>query len=394
MNNLRKMLNSVTCSLALVAICLTLLVSPALADYIIAQENGPETSGGWATVGQSFTTIGTGQITQIDFYAGDMAENTTNLRIYSGGQQPNNPAAALYVQPYIYVDCNDCWFSIPLTTPLNVSAATLYTFELTDVNWKYSASNPYSGGTAWQSGSSASTYDLAFRVHVREAGLALTKKVSPSSAKPGEAITYTIAFSNTGTITATNVVITDTLSAHITNPSWSSSGVALTQVPGSRYVWSAPDLLQNDGGVITITGVLAKPLAAGTIPNTVTLAVSGTVKTANAGLTVENVAPVAAAGADQQVSIDKVVTLNGGGADDNGDTLTYGWAQTGGAPTVTLSSATAQQPTFTAPGAETVLTFTLTVTDTGALTDTDEVVVRVVENYIYYFPLVFRNGAP
>lgn len=158
--------------------------------------------------------------------------------------------------------------------------------------------------------------------------------------------------------------------------------MALTQVPDSRYAWTAPDLAQNQGGVITITGVLTKPLAAGTIPNTVTLAVSGTVQTANADLTVENVAPVAAAGTDQQVSIDEVVTLNGSGTDDNGDTPIYGWTQTGGSPTVILSDAAAQSPTFTAPSAATVLTFTLTVTDTGSLTGTDGVVVTVAEAYV------------
>ena len=208
--------------------------------------------------------------------------------------------------------------------------------------------------------------------------LGLTKSVSPSSANPGQAITYTIAFTNTHTSAATSVVITDTLSANITGANYTSSGVTLTQVPGSRYVWTAPDLLQNDGGVITITGALAKPLAAGIIPNTVTLAVSGTVETANADLTVENVAPVANAGPDQSAGMGDTVTLDGSGSDDNGDALTYGWAQTGGTPTVTLSDPTAQQPTFTAPGASTVLTFTLTVTDTHNATGTDEVVVTVI----------------
>ncbi|MDY6877823.1 MAG: PKD domain-containing protein [Chloroflexota bacterium] len=210
--------------------------------------------------------------------------------------------------------------------------------------------------------------------------LALTKSVTPTLAKPGDTITYTIAFSNTGAITATNVIITDTLSANITGASYSSSGVALTQVPGSRYVWTAPDLLQGDGGVITITGVLTKPLAAGTVPNTVTLAVSGTVQTANADLMVENVAPVADAGGDQSVSLNDTVTLHGSGSDDNGDALIYGWTQTGGSPSVTLDDPAAQQPTFTAPGAPTALTFTLTVTDTGALADTDEVVVTVAND--------------
>ena len=163
-------------------------------------------------------------------------------------------------------------------------------------------------------------------------------------------------------------------------------------MPGSRYVWTAPDLLQNDGGVITITGVLTKPLVAGTLPNTVTLAVSGTVQTANADLTVENVAPVADAGSDQEVSVDEGVTLDGSGTDDNGDTLTYGWTQTGGSPTVTLSNPAAQQPTFTAPSTETVLTFTLTITDSGNLTDTDEVVVSGAERSPYWVPIKSKSA--
>ena len=190
------------------------------------------------------------------------------------------------------------------------------------------------------------------------------------------------------------MVITDSLSSDISNPAWSSSGVTLTPIGGQTYAWTAPDLAQGQGGVITITGVLTKPLLAGTQPNTVTLAVSGTVQTANADLTVENVAPVAV-GIGHSTRISETATLDGSGSfDDNGDALTYGWVQTGGASTVTLSDPAAQSPTFTAPGAETVLTFTLTVTDTGALADTDEVVVRVVESYLYYFPIMFKNGTP
>ncbi len=224
---------------------------------------------------------------------------------------------------------------------------------------------------------------------------AVAKSVSPTSAKPGQAITYTIAFSNTGDITATNVVITDALSANIIGASYSSSGVALTQVPGSRYVWIAPGLGQNEGGVITITGVLTKPLAAGIFSNTVTMAVSGTQKVVTTPLTVQNVAPVADAGLDQSKVVSQTVTLDGSGSsDDNGDTLIYGWTQTGGSPTVTLSDPAAQKPTFTAPSAVAVLTFTLTVTDTGTLASTDEVVVTVVENYIYYFPIIFKSGTP
>jgi uncharacterized repeat protein (TIGR01451 family) len=208
----------------------------------------------------------------------------------------------------------------------------------------------------------------------------IAKSVSTASANPGEPIAYTIAFSNTGSMTATNVVITDTLSAELTGASYTSSGVSLTQVSGSNYAWNAPDLGQDQGGVITITGTLAKPLASGVYTNTAIMAASGITRTAKITLTVLNVAPVANAGLDQSAGVSQAVTLDGSGSsDDNGDTLTYGWTQTGGPP-VALSSATAISPTFTAPSADAVLTFTLALTDSFGMADPtpDEVVVTVV----------------
>ena len=57
------------------------------------------------------------------------------------------------------------------------------------------------------------------------------------------------------------------------------------------------------------------------------------------------------------------MTLHGVGTQANGHTVTYAWTQTGGTA-VTLSDATAAEPTFTAPSSATVLTFSLVVTDT------------------------------
>ncbi len=79
-----------------------------------------------------------------------------------------------------------------------------------------------------------------------------------------------------------------------------------------------------------------------------------------------NQLPVANAGPPQTVASGAVgVTLDGSGSfdPDNGPgPLTYAWSQTAG-PSVTLSSTTAQKPTFNAPTGPASLTFSLTVND-------------------------------
>ena len=61
-----------------------------------------------------------------------------------------------------------------------------------------------------------------------------------------------------------------------------------------------------------------------------------------------------------------MVTLDGSGSSDaDNDTLTYDWTQTAG-PNVTLSSSTAQKPTFTAPAGPKTLKFDLKVKDITA----------------------------
>jgi uncharacterized repeat protein (TIGR02543 family) len=111
--------------------------------------------------------------------------------------------------------------------------------------------------------------------------------------------------------------------------------------------------------------------------------------TATFTLKAGNHAPTADAGADQSVEPGALVTLDGSGSSDpDGDALAYLWKQTVGAAvsfTPTLSRTTFIAP---APG---VLTFTLTVTDTGGLSNSDLVVITVMPHRIY-LPLVLRNA--
>jgi MYXO-CTERM domain-containing protein len=92
----------------------------------------------------------------------------------------------------------------------------------------------------------------------------------------------------------------------------------------------------------------------------------------------QNRPPVANAGADQTVEEGASVTLSGSGTDPDGDTLTYAWTQTGG-PSVPMSGGSTERANFTTPDvtADTVLTFTLKVTDPSGASAEDTVSVTV-----------------
>jgi len=108
--------------------------------------------------------------------------------------------------------------------------------------------------------------------------------------------------------------------------------------------------------------------------------------------TAANQPPVANAGSDRIVATSALVTLDGSGSTDPDGNLplSYLWEQAGGPP-VTLSSYNVVAPTFTAPAAPTVLTFTLTVTDSLGLADpTPDTVVITVGGQFIYLPLVMR----
>ena len=102
-------------------------------------------------------------------------------------------------------------------------------------------------------------------------------------------------------------------------------------------------------------------------------------------VTAPNGVPVADAGNDQTVASGATVTLDGSGSMVSDGTINYAWTRTGGTGdnTVAPSSATAEQPTFTAdtliPGAENVThEFTLIVTDDdNAISVADTVTITV-----------------
>jgi uncharacterized repeat protein (TIGR01451 family) len=90
--------------------------------------------------------------------------------------------------------------------------------------------------------------------------LEIAKSVSPGTVSPGDPITYTLLVRNTGSATATGVVITDILPAGLIDPHVASS-LALTDTGHSpAFVWSAQDLPPGAGGAITLTARVSPDL--------------------------------------------------------------------------------------------------------------------------------------
>ncbi|MCY1042751.1 myxosortase-dependent M36 family metallopeptidase [Corallococcus sp. bb12-1] len=230
--------------------------------------------------------------------------------------------------------------------------------------------------------------------------LSSTTAAKPTFTAPDVATTTTLTFTLTASAngqTATDTVIVtvkgvdraptanagvDITADERTNVTLAGSGEdadgdALT------YQWE-----QLAGTEVTLTGATtaAPSFTAPDVSGTTTLSFKLTVTAAGksatdtVNVTVKNVdrAPTANAGADFEAASRASATLNGSGADVDGDALSFHWEQTAG-DTVTLTGADTASASFTTPdvNAPTELTFRLTVTAGGqSATDLVNVTVR------------------
>ena len=150
----------------------------------------------------------------------------------------------------------------------------------------------------------------------------------------------------------------------------SGTSVSLTNANAATATFTAPSASADSTLVFALT---ATDSSGNIHTDSVTVSVKAAVVTPT-----PNVAPTASAGADQSVAAGAAVTVNGSGTDTDGTIAAYKWTEVSSSG-VTLTGATTQKLTFTAPSAATasVLEFKLTVTDDDGASASDNVKINV-----------------
>lgn len=90
---------------------------------------------------------------------------------------------------------------------------------------------------------------------VQSSSLSIQKFTDMTQIAPGEHVTYTILYTNTGPGIAKNAVITDNVPLEITKTAYTYQNNYLTPISHTgRYIWSLGNVPLNGTGIITLTG--------------------------------------------------------------------------------------------------------------------------------------------
>jgi uncharacterized repeat protein (TIGR01451 family) len=86
--------------------------------------------------------------------------------------------------------------------------------------------------------------------------VAVEKTVVPLLVGPGDMVTYTLVFSNAGSLVAPDVVITDHVPVTLTDVHYAATR-PVTPIGAFSYTWEVGALGAGEGGTITVTGVVS-----------------------------------------------------------------------------------------------------------------------------------------
>ena len=225
--------------------------------------------------------------------------------------------------------------------------------------------------------------------------VAISKAVLPSIAAPGEAITFILTLSNTGSLLATDIEVTDTMPAWLTGVSFTSSLTVTDTGSIPAYAWSVQDLAWGQGGTITVSGVLPVPLSSGTYTNTAFISATDDLLAANNSAfltyTVPNVAPVFTSLPVSTTTAASPYTYTISTQDNNGDALTITASTLPDWLTLTDHQNGTATLTGTPVNAEVGNhSVVLHATDSGGLATTQSFFITVWGRV--YLPLLLRNA--
>ncbi|MEJ5309972.1 MAG: hypothetical protein WHX52_09385 [Anaerolineae bacterium] len=100
-------------------------------------------------------------------------------------------------------------------------------------------------------------------VTVRAPRIANVIKSAPGNAAPGDVITYTLSYANTGALTATQLLITDTLDAYLTYVPGSCSDNCTPLSGGAVLQWELAEVAPDATGVLSFAAQISDAVPAG-----------------------------------------------------------------------------------------------------------------------------------
>ena len=126
--------------------------------------------------------------------------------------------------------------------------------------------------------------------------LTLTKAVAPTSAQVGGAVTYTLSYANTGTVSASNVTVTDVIPANMTYVNGSVTGGGAYTAATQTLSWTVGTLIANGSGALTFKATVNNGVAVGTnISNTALISCTETAAvSSNAAIVTVSATPLPA----------------------------------------------------------------------------------------------------
>ncbi|HEY1016515.1 MAG TPA: M36 family metallopeptidase, partial [Herpetosiphonaceae bacterium] len=182
-----------------------------------------------------------------DLYAGDGGNNLA-LRLMIDGMklQPCNPT---------FVEARDAILAADLAANDGVNRCAIWRgFAKRGLGFSATA------GLATSRFDGAEAFDLP-PLCVPDLGISLTR--APAGVlRPGQLVTYTLAFSNAGQLVAQSGIISAAISPLLTNIAITATGAPVTPRVGILYGWDVSDLAYLEGGAIQISGRINPDLTA------------------------------------------------------------------------------------------------------------------------------------